>query len=204
MIWNLWDLLLMYFLRGSLPWQGLKAGTKKQKYDKISEKKMSTPIEVLCKSYPSEFVSYFHYCRSLRFEDKPDYSYLKRLFRDLFIREGYQFDYVFDWTILKYPQIGGGSTRGRHSSGKTGLNAGPSADRPERTSVGQEIRDRFSGAVEAFSRRNASGAGLHGDHSKRRTPEDLPSSKDVLPDAVKGRSVFSKWQHFKKSCCLKQ
>lgn len=44
--------------------------------------------QVLCKSYPSEFVSYFHYCRSLRFEDKPDYSYLKRLFRDLFIREG--------------------------------------------------------------------------------------------------------------------
>jgi casein kinase 1 epsilon len=80
--------VLMYFLRGSLPWQGLKAGTKKQKYDKISEKKMLTPVEVLCKSYPSEFISYFHYCRSLRFEDKPDYSYLKRLFRDLFIREG--------------------------------------------------------------------------------------------------------------------
>ncbi|KAH9602253.1 hypothetical protein KSS87_015414 [Heliosperma pusillum] len=37
--------VLMYFLRGSLPWQGLKAGTKKQKYDKISEKKMLTPIE---------------------------------------------------------------------------------------------------------------------------------------------------------------
>jgi hypothetical protein len=30
----------------SLPWQGLKAGTKKQKYDKISEKKMLTPVEV--------------------------------------------------------------------------------------------------------------------------------------------------------------
>jgi serine/threonine protein kinase len=38
--------VLMYFLRGSLPWQGLKAGTKKQKYEKISEKKMSTSIEV--------------------------------------------------------------------------------------------------------------------------------------------------------------
>jgi casein kinase 1 len=80
--------VLMYFLRGSLPWQGLKAGTKKQKYEKISEKKMSTPIEVLCKAYPSEFASYFHYCRSLRFDDKPDYAYLKRIFRDLFIREG--------------------------------------------------------------------------------------------------------------------
>lgn len=44
--------------------------------------------QVLCKSYPTEFTSYFHYCRSLRFEDKPDYSFLKRLFRDLFIREG--------------------------------------------------------------------------------------------------------------------
>ncbi|RZS11711.1 hypothetical protein BHM03_00043077 [Ensete ventricosum] len=94
----------MYFLRGSLPWQGLKAGTKKQKYEKISEKKVATSIEALCRGYPSEFASYFHYCRSLRFEDRPDYGYLKRLFRDLFIREGFQFDYVFDWTILKYQQ----------------------------------------------------------------------------------------------------
>ena len=41
--------VLMYFNRGSLPWQGLKAATKKQKYEKISEKKMSTMVEVLCK-----------------------------------------------------------------------------------------------------------------------------------------------------------
>jgi hypothetical protein len=133
----------MYFLRGSLPWQGLRAGTKKQKYDKISEKKRLTPVEVLCKNFPPEFTSYFLYVRSLRFEDKPDYSYLKRLFRDLFIREGwelvknnfllclclsifniihnqqialilictgYQFDYVFDWTILRYPQFGSSSS----------------------------------------------------------------------------------------------
>ncbi|KAA8543385.1 hypothetical protein F0562_021120 [Nyssa sinensis] len=179
--------VLVYFLRGSLPWQGLKAGTKKQKYDKISEKKMLTPIEVLCKSHPSEFISYFHYCRSLRFEDKPDYSYLKRLFRDLFIREGYQFDYVFDWTILKYPQIGA-SSRGQNPTGNTGLNAGPSAQRPERTSVGQEIRDKFSGTVEAFSRRNASGSGRHGDQSRHRTSEDVPSSKDVELDSEMGRT----------------
>ncbi|KAG2398625.1 casein kinase 1-like protein 1 [Vigna umbellata] len=96
--------VLMYFLRGSLPWQGLKAGTKKQKYERISEKKVSTSIEALCRGYPTEFASYFHYCRSLRFDDRPDYAYLKRIFRDLFIREGFQFDYVFDWTILKYQQ----------------------------------------------------------------------------------------------------
>lgn len=44
----------MYFNLGSLPWQGLKAATKRQKYERISEKKMSTPIEVLCKGYPCE------------------------------------------------------------------------------------------------------------------------------------------------------
>ncbi|XP_042411183.1 casein kinase 1-like protein 4 [Zingiber officinale] len=96
--------VLLYFLRGSLPWQGLKAATKKQKYDKICEKKLSTPIEVLCKSHPVEFASYFHYCHSLTFEQRPDYGFLKRLFRDLFTREGYEFDFIFDWTILKYQQ----------------------------------------------------------------------------------------------------
>ncbi|CAK8579520.1 unnamed protein product [Lathyrus sativus] len=96
--------VFLYFLRGSLPWQGLRAATKKQKYDKICQKKVSTPIEVLCKSHPVEFASYFHYCHSLTFDQRPDYGFLKRLFRDLFAREGYEFDFVFDWTILKYQQ----------------------------------------------------------------------------------------------------
>ncbi|KAK4361802.1 hypothetical protein RND71_017043 [Anisodus tanguticus] len=112
--------VLMYFLRGSLPWQGLKAGTKKQKYERISEKK------TLCRGYPTEFASYFHYCRSLRFEDKPDYAYLKRIFRDLFIREGFQFDYVFDWTILKYQQ----SQLANPPSRAHGGTAGPSSGMP--------------------------------------------------------------------------
>ncbi|KAI4311022.1 hypothetical protein MLD38_035959 [Melastoma candidum] len=168
--------VLMYFLKGSLPWQGLKAGTKKQKYDKISEKKMLTPVEVLCKACPSEFTSYFHYCRSLRFEDKPDYSYLKRLFRDLFIREGYQFDYVFDWTILKYPQISSNS-KSRPGGRDRGATAGPSGEKlekPEKPSVGQEIRDKIAGAVEVLTRRNATSGGLHGDHSKQKAADDVP------------------------------
>ncbi|KAG6393077.1 hypothetical protein SASPL_147307 [Salvia splendens] len=177
--------VLMYFLRGSLPWQGLKAGTKKQKYDRISEKKMLTPVEVLCKSYSSEFISYFHYCRSLRFEDKPDYSYLKRLFRDLFIREGYQFDYVFDWTILKYPQVSS-SSKTRHPTGKVPLNLGQPAERAEKTPVKHDIRDRLSGAMEAFGRRNGSGAGLHGENSRNRSDE-VPPSKDVKIDSERGR-----------------
>mmetsp|Transcript_96495 Transcript_96495/g.177413 ORF Transcript_96495/g.177413 Transcript_96495/m.177413 type:complete len:322 (+) Transcript_96495:83-1048(+) len=105
--------VLMYFNRGTLPWQGLTATGKKEKYEKIMEKKMSTPIEVLCKHFPSEFVTYLNYCRSLRFEDRPDYAYLRRLLKDLFFREGYQYDFVFDWTILNYQSKEDGSTRRR-------------------------------------------------------------------------------------------
>jgi len=94
--------VLMYFNRGSLPWQGLKAATKRQKYEKISEKKMATPIEDLCKNVPVEFATYLKYCRGLGFEDRPDYAFLRQMFRNLFHQKGFTYDYVFDWNLLKY------------------------------------------------------------------------------------------------------
>ena len=93
--------VLMYFNRGLLPWQGLKAITKKQKYDKISEKKMSTPIEVLCKGYPAEFAMYLSYTRALRFDETPDYIYLRQMFRVLFRNLNFDYDYMFDWTMFR-------------------------------------------------------------------------------------------------------
>ena len=93
--------IFMYFLRGALPWQGLKATTKKQKYDHIMEKKMTTPTDLLCRGFPNEFGIFLNYTQALHFDDKPDYSYLCKLFRDLFIREGFQYDYVFDWSVQR-------------------------------------------------------------------------------------------------------
>ncbi|KAL4649272.1 hypothetical protein ACB092_01G003600 [Castanea dentata] len=95
--------VLIYFLKGSLPWQ-IKAATQKNKLEKVREIKDSTSIEDLCHGCPIEFACYFHYCCSLHFDTKPDYGYLKRMFRSLFSREGLKMDYVFDWTILKYQQ----------------------------------------------------------------------------------------------------
>ena len=66
------------------------------------DKKMSTPVEILCKSSPAELATYLNYCRALRFEDRPDYAYLKRMFKDLFFRENYQYDFIFDWTVLNF------------------------------------------------------------------------------------------------------
>ncbi|KAK9931186.1 hypothetical protein M0R45_018475 [Rubus argutus] len=103
-----------------------------------------------------------------------------------FTFEGYQFDYVFDRAILKYPQIG--SSSGALASAKPTLNPGPSVERTERPSVGQDFRDRFPGAVEAFSRRNGSGHGLPGDTSRHRSTDNAPSSKDVQPDSERTHS----------------
>ena len=107
--------MFMYFLRGNLPWQGLKADTLKERYQKIGDTKRATPIEVLCESYPEELATYLRYVRRLDFFETPDYDYLRKLFRgetdlhldwflltyfssDLFERKGYVDDGEFDWT----------------------------------------------------------------------------------------------------------
>ena len=93
--------VLLYFIKGQLPWQGIPARTKKEKYEKIRDKKLSTQIEQLCKNLPEEIGLYLGYCRSLKFEEKPDIGYLRKLFKDLFYRSGYEYDYVFDWMVKK-------------------------------------------------------------------------------------------------------
>nr|XP_045617494.1 casein kinase I-like isoform X2 [Procambarus clarkii] len=90
--------MFMYFLRGSLPWQGLKADTLKERYQKIGDTKRATPIEVLCENYPEEMATYLRYVRRLDFFETPDYDYLRKLFQDLFERKGYVDDGEFDWT----------------------------------------------------------------------------------------------------------
>ncbi|KAL8569177.1 hypothetical protein ACOMHN_035447 [Nucella lapillus] len=141
--------VFMYFLRGSLAWQGLKAATKRQKYERISEKKMSTPIEELCKGFPSEFATYLNFCRSLRFDVKPDYSYLRQLFRNLFHRQGFTYDYVFDWNMLKFGGRGTeefdakvqSSARGIQGSAIPGSRMRP--DQPERSQPPLLRRERM-------------------------------------------------------------
>jgi hypothetical protein len=93
--------VLVYFYRGSLPWQGLKAKTKKQKYDMISNRKVTTPLDKLCKDMPFEFMTYIDYTRKLTFEGQPDYNFLRDLFRKVSVREGLKLDFKFDWLILR-------------------------------------------------------------------------------------------------------
>ena len=105
--------VLIFFLKGVLPWQGLKNGN--DKYTRIMEKKLQIPTEILCYGLPDEITYYLNYCKSLRFEDRPDYDYLRNLFLRLLgtcntvfglTKEMLKFDWCFEdpsttiWTIF--------------------------------------------------------------------------------------------------------
>ncbi|KAH0826722.1 kinase-like domain-containing protein [Lanmaoa asiatica] len=92
--------VFMYFLRGSLPWQGLRAATNKQRYEKIGEKKQITPISELCEGFPEEFAIYMNYVRKLEFEESPDYDFLRWLFAKVLKNIGEQDDGIYDWMLL--------------------------------------------------------------------------------------------------------
>ncbi|NXK99978.1 KC1G1 kinase, partial [Mesembrinibis cayennensis] len=95
--------MFMYFLRGSLPWQGLKADTLKERYQKIGDTKRNTPVEVLCENFPEEMATYLRYVRRLDFFERPDYDYLRTIFTELFEKKGYTFDYAYDWVGRPIP-----------------------------------------------------------------------------------------------------
>jgi len=91
----------MYFIRGGLPWQGLPAKTKEEKYEQIKIKKAVTSIEDLTAGYPREFCQFLNYSRKLKFDEKPDYQYLISMFRELFVKESFDFDFKYDWILKK-------------------------------------------------------------------------------------------------------
>lgn len=92
--------VFMYFLRGGLPWQGLKAATNKQKYEKIGEKKQTTAIKDLCDGYPEQLGMYVTYVRNLGFEETPDYDYLRDLFTQALKDTNEMEDGEYDWMKL--------------------------------------------------------------------------------------------------------
>ena len=91
-------------MKGSLPWQGLKARNVKEKYEKIKERKISTSLDNLCQGLPDEFKTFIQYARDLKFEDRPDYSYLKNIIRQICEKNQLNFNFnKYDWKyIIKY------------------------------------------------------------------------------------------------------
>ena len=96
--------VLMYFLRGSLPWQGLKVHKGEDRYKKILMTKRSTSAEDLCKGFPNEFVEYINYTRNMEFEADPDYKFLRGLLVSVLEKQNTTYDFWYDW-VTEAPNI---------------------------------------------------------------------------------------------------
>ena len=98
---------LIYMLKGGLPWQGIK---DKDKINKLAQKKIQIPNDVLCSGLPNEFLHYLNYCKNLKFEERPDYKYLKGLFGKLLGLVITNFNLmrnqiIFDWCFKDVNEI---------------------------------------------------------------------------------------------------
>jgi len=90
--------LFIYFMRGKLPWSGIKVKSEDERFSKVGQIKRKTPPEVLCKGMPEEFPNYLKAVKKLRFDEAPNYKALRKPFEDLMSKKGYVNDNVFDWT----------------------------------------------------------------------------------------------------------
>ena len=149
--------VFLYFLRGGLPWQGLKAATNKQKYEKIGEKKQTTAIKDLCEAFPEEFCKYLTYVRNLGFEDTPDYDYLRELFTQALKNAGDVEDGEYDWMKISKDSGKGWDSVKNHGPGYLHNPARPgpsqmelhSAHRPGNTTSHQQAQNLTHGRLNA-------------------------------------------------------
>ena len=91
--------VLLYLVRGNLPWQGMNASNKMAKYKQVLDKKVEIGIDGLCEGLPDEFRTFLEYCKTLKFEDVPNYAMVKGWFRGLMLKNRCDLDFCYDWTI---------------------------------------------------------------------------------------------------------
>ena len=94
-------MVLVYFLRGYLPWQGLAGENKKLKYERIKEKKINTSMKELCEGLPPQVLKYLEYVTSLKFDKAPNYDLCRKFWRELMVSRGHEQDIYFDWLNKK-------------------------------------------------------------------------------------------------------
>jgi casein kinase 1 len=93
--------MMIYFLKGSLPWQGMvNNNDTKKKYDRIKDLKIKFKLADLCHGLPKECITFIQYARNMKFEDRPDYNYLRGLLKKAAKKNGLKFDRKqFDWIV---------------------------------------------------------------------------------------------------------
>jgi len=89
--------ILIYFLKGELPWENIKCSDKTEKKRKIYQIKKGYDLLKLCDEIPEEFKLYLNYVKSLKFTEEPDYNYCFSLFYGIFKKMNIINDGIFSW-----------------------------------------------------------------------------------------------------------
>ena len=90
--------VLMFLLRGNLPWQNIKIKGKHDKYAKICNKKKEVSSQELGKHFPSQFAEVLEYFKNLGYTEDPNYEMCWKKMVDVIENEEESFDYIYDWT----------------------------------------------------------------------------------------------------------
>ena len=94
--------MMVYLMKGHLPWQGMVNSNPKLKYERIKKLKLEIKLADLCYGLPKECVKFIQYARDMKFEDKPNYTYLRGLLKKMALRIGAKMDTSkFDWIIAE-------------------------------------------------------------------------------------------------------
>lgn len=89
--------LFVYFMRGRVPWSGIRMANISDCNRAVRDIKTYTPGEELCAGYPQEFLHFYNYVRKLDFYEEPRYEQITRLFKKVFVKLKLTNDGVFDW-----------------------------------------------------------------------------------------------------------
>ncbi|CDW91547.1 casein kinase i [Stylonychia lemnae] len=94
--------VLIYLLNGQLPWQGVKALNRHEKQTQIMDMKMAIPESMLCHGLPQGFCDALLYIKGLDFEQKPNYEYIKNIFKEIYVKQHFKkTELLFDWQIIR-------------------------------------------------------------------------------------------------------
>ncbi|KAJ6255662.1 tau-tubulin kinase 1 [Anaeramoeba flamelloides] len=114
---DLWSLLYLFveFLKGELPWSPIK---DKLIISKL-KKKFNSPE--LVKGLPDQFLKILEHILSLKYEDEPNYNYLRQLLTDAYYEAGYDENTKFDWEIEELMKIKKGKRSGHNRKGSKNM-----------------------------------------------------------------------------------
>ena len=90
--------VLIFLLKGELPWQHIIVKTKEERNQKILEKKLEISSSKLCENLPFEFERFIDYTKNLEYTQTPDYDYLRDLLMNVMKNNNLIYNYIFDWT----------------------------------------------------------------------------------------------------------